>query len=98
MRRLEIVTDDTDTTRGTEKGNDDAISDNADGAADGRWQRVTVGVLEEQADCSSRGEGAVSVPIYALTDEEIEAFLDGIQTAEQMAKMLHDRMTFMLEE
>ena len=27
MRRLEIVTDDTDTTRGTEKGNDDAISE-----------------------------------------------------------------------
>lgn len=44
------MTDDTDTTRGTEKGNDDAISDNTDGAADGRLQRVTVGVLEEQAD------------------------------------------------
>ncbi len=75
---------------------------------------------------SSRGEGAVSVPIYALTDEdrevlwyifdnigmignassptdemfdeEIEAFLDGIRTAEQTAKMLQDRMTLMLEE
>ena len=37
-------------------------------------------------------------PADERSDEEIEAFLDGIQTAEQTAKMLQDRMTFMLEE
>ena len=33
-----------------------------------------------------------------VTDEEIEALLDGIRTAEQTAKMLQDRITLMLEE
>ena len=39
-----------------------------------------------------------STPAYEIFEEEIEAFLDGIQTAEQTAKILQDRMTLMLEE
>ena len=33
-----------------------------------------------------------------MTDEEIEALLDGIRTAEQTAKMLQERLTLLLEE
>ena len=39
-----------------------------------------------------------SSPTTEIFDEELTAFIEGTQTAEQTARILQDRMTLMLEE